>query len=46
MGRFFLFREARPRGDILVTWGFERAKGNSTKTKFPLTDYHQSDSPS
>jgi hypothetical protein len=36
MGRFFLFREVRPRGDIPVTWSFEEAKVERTKVKFPL----------
>jgi hypothetical protein len=37
MGRFFLFREVRPRGDVPMTCGFEEAlKDNQTMTSFPL----------
>jgi hypothetical protein len=37
MGRFFLFREVRPRGDIPDDQGFEEAsKDNQTMTSFPL----------
>jgi hypothetical protein len=45
MGRLFLFREARPRGDVPDNLGFERAKDNSRKTNFPFIDYRQFDSP-
>jgi hypothetical protein len=31
MGRFFLFREVRPRETSPVTWGFEKAKGLGAK---------------
>jgi hypothetical protein len=43
-GSFYLGRLG-PGETSPVTWGFERAKANSTKTNFPLTDYRQSDSP-
>jgi hypothetical protein len=36
MGRFFLFREVRPRGDVPGDLGFEEAKVKRTKVKFPL----------
>jgi hypothetical protein len=38
VGRFFLFREVRPRGDgeSPVTWGFERAK-NKGQGQIPLS---------
>jgi hypothetical protein len=45
MGRLFLFREARPRGDIPGDLGFERAKDKRTRKNSPFTDHHQSDSP-
>jgi hypothetical protein len=31
MGRFFIFREVRPRETSPVTWGFQKAKGLGAK---------------
>jgi hypothetical protein len=35
MGWFFLFREVRPMGDVPGDLGFEEAKANKTKIRFP-----------
>jgi hypothetical protein len=43
MGRLFIFREARPKGD--VPGGFEREKDKRIRTNFPFTDHRQSNSP-
>jgi hypothetical protein len=39
MGRSFLFREARPKGDILGKLGFERERLEGSRLVSPFTDY-------
>jgi hypothetical protein len=36
MGRFFLFREVRPRGDVPYNLEFWRGKGLKVKVNLPL----------
>jgi hypothetical protein len=40
MGRSFLFREARPKGDVLGNLGFERERLKGLRLVSLFTDYH------
>jgi hypothetical protein len=44
MGRSFLFRVAKPKGDVPGNLGFEREKAQRIKASFPFTDYSLEDS--
>jgi len=39
MGRSFLFREARPKGDVPGNLGFERERLKRLRLFSPFTDY-------
>jgi hypothetical protein len=44
MGRSFLFRVAKPKGDVPGNLGFERKRLKGLKASFPFTDYRPEDS--
>jgi hypothetical protein len=44
MGRSFLFRVAKPKGDVLDNLGLERKRLKGLKSSFPFTNYCPEDS--